>query len=142
MNRAWNLSSTEAGSNLKALRFVSCQIGDSWVHVAVPSSYLCSRDAEHRVGEFSLQLIEAWLSKTNRNVPDHAGHSTANAVVLVAETLDDFGHAVCRLGVGTSDRSKRVHSGAINGLKELQELWVGCCSGMLRCRRDEIFVAY
>lgn len=117
---AWHLAAAEAGANLKTLG--------------------CG-DAEHGVRQLGFEFVEAGLAQTDGHVANHAGDGSADAVVVVAEFLDDFGHARGGLGVGAPDWCILVHCLAVDGLQELEVFWV--CGGgrVLGSWRVEVLVA-
>lgn len=98
-------------------------------------------DAQHRVGQLSLQLIEARLAQTDGHVADHAGHGTTDAVLRIAELLDDLGHACGGLGLGAADGGEAVYRRAVDGLEELQVLRVGRGGGVFGGWGEEVLVA-
>lgn len=57
---AGHLGAAESGSDLKGL---------------------CRRDAQHRVRQLGLQLVEAGLAQAGGHIADHTGHGAADRVV-------------------------------------------------------------
>ena len=102
---------------------------------------LCCRDAEHGVCELGFELIEAGLAESDGHVADHAGYGAADAVLVVAELLDDFGHAGCGVLVGAAGRHEGVDGFAADVLNEVQEFGVGGGGGVLRGGGEEVLVA-
>lgn len=102
---------------------------------------LGGRDAEHGVAELGFELVEAGLAQTDGHVADHTCDGSANAVVVVAELLDDLGHAGGGAGVGATSGDEGVHGVAIDCLDHLKELWVGGGGWVLGGRGEEVLVA-
>lgn len=98
-------------------------------------------DAEHGVAELGFELVEAGLTQTNGHVANHTCDGSADAVVVVAELLDDLGHAGCGVGVGTTSGDEGVHGVAVDCLDHLKELGVGGGRGVLGSRGEEVLVA-
>lgn len=119
VNGARHLAAAEAGADLEALG--------------------CG-DAEHGVRQLGFELVEAGLTQADGHVADHAGDCSADAVVVVAEFLDDFGHARGGLGVGTPDWCVLVHCLAVDRLQEFQILWVCGGCGVLGGWGEEVLV--
>lgn len=98
-------------------------------------------DAQHRVGQLRLQLVEARLAQADGHVADHAGHGAANAIVCIAELLDHLGHAFGGPGLGAANGGEVVHRGAVDSLQELQVLGVGRGGGVFGGWGEEVLVA-
>lgn len=82
-------------------------------------------DAQHGVREHGFHLVEDRLAEADGTVPDDARHGAADAVVGVAELLDDLDHAGRDVGVGAADGDEGVDGLAGDGGDEGEEGWVG-----------------
>lgn len=117
---AGDLAAAETGANLEALG--------------------CG-DAEHRVAELSFQLVKAGLAETDGHVADHACYGSTDAVVVVAELFDDFGHARGGGGFRASDGGEGVDGLAVNCFNQVEEFWVRGGGGVFGCWGEEVLVA-
>lgn len=93
------------------------------------------------MAELSFKLIEAGLAKANWHVPDHTCYGSTDAVVVIAELLDDFGHALSGGGFRASDGCEGVDGLAVNRLDQLKELRVRGGGGVFGGRGEEVLVA-
>ena len=93
------------------------------------------------MAELGFQLVETGLAQANGHVADHAGHGSADAVVVVAELLDHLGHAFGAFLVGAADGRELVDGLAVDAFEELQVLWVGGGGGVLGGRGVKVLVA-
>ena len=59
------------------------------------------REAEHRLGEVGAELVEDRLTPARRDVHRHDAGRPADAVLLLADVLDELFHPRRGLGVGT-----------------------------------------
>lgn len=116
-----NLATAEAGADLEALG---------------------GRDAEHGMRKLGLELVEAGLTQADGHITDHTCDGSTNAVLAVAELLNDLGHACAGLGLRAADGGELVNGFAIDGLQQLQVFWVGRGGGVLGGRGEEVLVAY
>lgn len=91
--------------------------------------------------ELGFELVEAGLAESDGHVADHARYGAADAVLVVAELLDDFGHAGCGFLVGAAGRHEGVDGFAADVLNEVQEFGIGGRGGVLRGGREEVLVA-
>lgn len=82
-----DLSSSEAGTNLKALG---------------------SGDGHHGVGELSFELVKTRLTETGGKATDDNSDGTANTVSVVAVLGNQVGHLLRSLGVGAASGNERV----------------------------------
>lgn len=117
---AGHLAATEARANLEALG---------------------GGDAQHRVGQLRLKLVKARLTQADGHVTDHAGDSTTDAILRVAELLDNLGHACGGLGLWAADRGEAVYCRAVDSLEELQILRVGRGGRVFGGWGEEVLVA-
>lgn len=98
-------------------------------------------DAQHRVGQLRLQLVEAGLAQADGHVADDTGHGAADAVLCIAELLDHLGHACGGFGLWAADGGEVVYRCAVDGLEELQVLGVGRGGGVFG-GWEEVLVAH
>lgn len=80
---------------------------------------LSSGDAEHGVGELSLELIEARLAQADGDIADDTGDGAADAVVGIAVLFDEVGDARGGLLAGAAGRSERVDGLAVDAGDEV-----------------------
>lgn len=103
---------------------------------------LCRGDAEHGMGQLGLEFVEAWLTQADRDVSDHAGHSSSDAVMVIPELFNHLGHPCSGFFARTAGGSERVHSFTVDRLDEVQEFGVGRSGGMFTSRCEEMLVPY
>lgn len=120
VDRAGNLTAAEPGADLEALG---------------------GGDAEHRVGDLGLELVETGLAQADGHVTDHAGNGATDAVVVVAELLDHLGHAGGGISIWAAGGYEGVDGLAVDGLDQVQELGLGGGGGVLGSRGEQVFVA-
>jgi hypothetical protein len=93
------------------------------------------------VGQFCLEFVEAWLSKTSWAISDHACHRATYAVLCISVLGYQVLHAPCDFLVRASDGEELVHLFTGDRVNELEVLGV-CSSGrVFGCRREEELVA-
>lgn len=93
------------------------------------------------MAELGFKLIEARLAQSDWHVADYACYSSTDAVVVVAELLDDFGHALGCVGFWASDGSEGVDSFAVDCFDQLEELGVRGGRGVFGGWGEEVLVA-
>lgn len=93
------------------------------------------------MAELGLKLIEAGLAQSDWHVADHACYGSTDAVVVVAELLDDFGHALSRGGFRASDGREGVDGLAVDRLDQLKELRVRGGGGVFGGWGEEVLIA-
>lgn len=86
---------------------------------------LDGRDGHDGVGESGLELVEAGLANTRRNVADDAGDGAAGAVVLVFQLRNEVLHAAVGVVVWAADGEILVDLGAGDGVSEAEESGIG-----------------
>lgn len=98
-------------------------------------------DAEHSVGEFGFKFVETRFPETDGDVANHAGHGAADAVLIITEVFDKFGHALGGFGVGTPGWNEGVDGLSADCVYEFEEFGIRGGAGIFDACGKEVLVS-